>query len=155
MACFGFVTFLPLRPLLSVPAFISSISRFTCLPAPRPYLVGDFFEPLFFAANFFAGAFFAAVFFADLFAAFLVAIWVSPPLKFEGAWGFDVVSVLAAVERKDCGDCDHEAKYGRDDCDGASTAVGFEFAALPCGVGGVEIGGETGDGYIGKVGCWE
>ena len=33
IACFGFVTFLPLRPLFSVPRFISRISVPTCLPA--------------------------------------------------------------------------------------------------------------------------
>jgi hypothetical protein len=78
MACFGFVTFLPLRPLLSVPAFISSISRFTCLPAPGPYFVvdffADFFAGAFFAADFLLADFFVAVFFADFFAAFFVAI---------------------------------------------------------------------------------
>ncbi len=38
MACFGLVTFFPLRPLRSLPRFISCISVFTCCPAFGPYL---------------------------------------------------------------------------------------------------------------------
>ena len=37
-ACFGLVTFFPLRPLRSFPRFISCISVFTCCPAFGPYL---------------------------------------------------------------------------------------------------------------------
>jgi hypothetical protein len=40
MACFGFVTFLPLRPDLSVPRFISFISVSTFLLAE-----GEYFRP--------------------------------------------------------------------------------------------------------------
>ena len=62
MACFGFVTFFPL-PDLSLPSFISRISRSTALPAAGLYLreLDDFFEELFFAdEDFFAeGDFFA------------------------------------------------------------------------------------------------
>jgi len=37
MACLRLVTFLPLRPLLSVPFFFSCIARFTLLLAFAPY----------------------------------------------------------------------------------------------------------------------
>jgi hypothetical protein len=37
MACFGLVTFLPLRPERSLPSFIARISVSTSLPAPREY----------------------------------------------------------------------------------------------------------------------
>src|ERR1700748_2677610 len=97
MVCLGLLTFLPLRPLLSVPFFISRISVSTCLPAAGLYLrvddffaaffagdffAGDFFAGDFFAADFFAGAFFAAVFLVaflllDFFAAFFVAFLVA------------------------------------------------------------------------------
>ena len=54
MACLGSVTFLPLRPLLSVPFFISFISVSTFFEADGEYLrVDDFFAVLFFAALFF------------------------------------------------------------------------------------------------------
>jgi hypothetical protein len=48
MACLGFVTFFPLRPLLSLPFFIAFISVSTLLPAAGEYfrldfLVADFF----------------------------------------------------------------------------------------------------------------
>lgn len=90
MACLGLVTFLPLRPDLSLPRFISLISVSTFLPAEGEYLRReDFFADDFFADDFFAEDFFAAVlllvllFFAEdlfcvlldlFFAAFLVAI---------------------------------------------------------------------------------
>ena len=102
IACFGFVTFLPLRPLFSLPSFIARISRSTSLLAPGEYfrldevlladLLDGFFEDAFVAgllradlvADFLAGclgAFFADLvadlldFFTELFAAdFLVAI---------------------------------------------------------------------------------
>ena len=49
MACFGFVTFLPLRPDFSFPRFISCISRSTFLPAEGEYFrLDDFFELDFF-----------------------------------------------------------------------------------------------------------
>jgi hypothetical protein len=38
MACFGFFTFLPLRPLFNSPCFISCISSFTYRPALGLYL---------------------------------------------------------------------------------------------------------------------
>ena len=73
MACLGFVTFLPERPLFRVPFFISRISVSTCLPAAGLYLrVAAFFVD-FFAEDFFAGVFFALDFFV---AVFLVAFFV-------------------------------------------------------------------------------
>jgi len=45
IACLGFVTFLPLRPDLSLPRFISCISVSTFLPAEGEYFrPEDFFE---------------------------------------------------------------------------------------------------------------
>lgn len=50
MACFGLVTFFPLRPDLSLPCFMARISRSTSLPAEGEYLrLEDFFELDFFA----------------------------------------------------------------------------------------------------------
>jgi hypothetical protein len=50
MACFGLVTFLPLRPDLSLPRFISFISVSTFFPADGEYLRPEvFFLLLFFA----------------------------------------------------------------------------------------------------------
>jgi hypothetical protein len=63
IACFLSVTFLPLRPLLSLPSFIAFISVSTSLEAPGEYFrVEDFFAVDFFAADFFVVDFFAAVF---------------------------------------------------------------------------------------------
>lgn len=74
MACFGFVTFLPERPLFSLPWCISCISRSTRLPTDGSYLrVEELFLPVlffalaFFAVLFFAGLFLAALFFTELF----------------------------------------------------------------------------------------
>lgn len=39
MACLRLVTFLPLRPLFSVPCFLSCIARFTLLCAFEPYFL--------------------------------------------------------------------------------------------------------------------
>lgn len=52
MACLRLVTFLPLRPLFSVPRFISCISSRTFSPALGLYFLpeDDFFEELFFVA---------------------------------------------------------------------------------------------------------
>lgn len=68
MACFLLVTFLPLRPDLSVPFFFAFISVATLLLAAGEYLraedflVADFLVALFFAlVVFFALAFFALV----------------------------------------------------------------------------------------------
>jgi hypothetical protein len=78
IACFGLVTFFPLRPLFSVPFFISLISVSTFLLADGLYFRA---ELLFFAA-FFAGAFFVEVFFAaDFFVAFFVVIGTLHPLR--------------------------------------------------------------------------
>ena len=45
MACFGFVTFFPLRPDFSLPCFMARISRSTSWPAEGEYLrPEDFFE---------------------------------------------------------------------------------------------------------------
>jgi hypothetical protein len=55
MACFGFLTFLPLRPDLSLPFFMAFISVSTLLPAAGEYLrPEDFFAELFFEEDFFA-----------------------------------------------------------------------------------------------------
>lgn len=103
MACFGLVTFFPLRPDFSFPCFISRISRSTALPAAGLYLreLDDFFEEDFldalffededfFAEDFFVDDFFeddeeffdedffAGLFFAELF--FFVAIVIPPTL---------------------------------------------------------------------------
>jgi len=43
IACFGFVTFLPLRPLRSFPCFIACISRLTSSPALGLYLRPELF----------------------------------------------------------------------------------------------------------------
>ncbi|HUB29254.1 MAG TPA: hypothetical protein VL967_06135 [Terracidiphilus sp.] len=62
IACFGFVTFLPLRPDLSFPCFIVFISRSTELEAFGLYFLPlDFLELVFFAELFFA-LFFELVF---------------------------------------------------------------------------------------------
>src|ERR1700712_3661859 len=55
-ACLGLVTFFPLRPLFSLPCFISRISRSTFLLAEGEYLRAP---ALFFAADFLAGDFLA------------------------------------------------------------------------------------------------
>src|SRR5579875_2091451 len=67
MACFGLVTFLPLRPDFSLPCFISRISRSTALPAAGLYLreLDDFLDALFFPDDFFAEDLLADVFFAE------------------------------------------------------------------------------------------
>ena len=96
MACLRLVTFLPLRPLFSLPCFIAFISRSTLLPAAFPYLrpellffadvfllalffIADFFVLVFLLAVFLLPVFFAADFLvADFFAAFLVAIKILP-----------------------------------------------------------------------------
>jgi hypothetical protein len=72
IACFGFVTFFPLRPLFSLPCFIAFISRSTSLPTDAPYLrvALDFFATVFLLAVFLASDFFALV----VFVAFVVAI---------------------------------------------------------------------------------
>ena len=55
MACFGLVTFLPLRPDFSLPRFISCISLSTFLPADGEYLRPEnFFELDFLELDFFA-----------------------------------------------------------------------------------------------------
>ena len=75
MACFRLVTFLPLRPLFSLPAFISRISVSTFLPAEGEYFrVDDFFAAFFvaFFAVLFRVVLFFAAFFVLFFAAFLV-----------------------------------------------------------------------------------
>lgn len=90
MACLGLVTFLPLRPDLSLPCFISLISVSTFLPAEGEYLrLEDFFADDFLVEDFLVEDFFAVVlllvllFFAEdlfrvlldfFFAAFFVAI---------------------------------------------------------------------------------
>jgi hypothetical protein len=61
IACFGLVTFLPLRPDLSWPFFISLISVSTFLPAEGEYLRPDDF----FAEDFFAEVFLVEDFLAE------------------------------------------------------------------------------------------
>lgn len=74
IACFGLVTFLPLRPDLNLPCFISRISVSTFFPADGEYLwFEDFLDELFFAVlrrvlllffallDFFLVAFFVAI----------------------------------------------------------------------------------------------
>lgn len=68
IACFGLVTFFPLRPDFSFPCFISRISRWTALPAAGLYLreLDDFFEEDFLEALFFEDEdFFAEDFLVD------------------------------------------------------------------------------------------
>src|SRR6185503_4738016 len=119
IACLGLVTFLPLRPLFSLPCFISFISRSTALLALGPYLrpellffADDFLVELFllallllelfFAALFLVVLFLLELFFAedflladflvpDFFAAFLVAIRILPALK-SREWCLQVAS---------------------------------------------------------------
>src|SRR6185437_4960216 len=103
------VTFLPLRPLFSLPCFISFISRSTALLALGPYLrpellffADDFLLELFFAALFLVVLFLLELFFAedflladflvpDFFAAFLVAIRILPAIK-SREWCLQVAS---------------------------------------------------------------
>jgi hypothetical protein len=62
MACFGFVTFLPLRPDLSLPSFIARISVSTFLLAEGEYLrVDDFFADFPVLLDFFLVAFLVAM----------------------------------------------------------------------------------------------
>lgn len=67
MACFGLVTFFPLRPDFSLPFFIACISRSTDLPAAGLYLreLEDLFDAVFFPDDFCVGDFFADTFFAE------------------------------------------------------------------------------------------
>jgi hypothetical protein len=69
IACFGLVTFFPLRPLFSLPCFISRISVSTFLLAEEEYLrvPARFFAAVFLAGDFFAATFFVAVLLAALF----------------------------------------------------------------------------------------
>jgi len=84
MACFGFVTFLPLRPDFSFPRFISCISLSTFLPAEGEYLrLEDFLALDFLALDFRADdprVLFRALLLLELLdfflAAFLVAITI-------------------------------------------------------------------------------
>jgi hypothetical protein len=64
IACLGLVTFLPLRPLFSLPCFISFISRSTALLALGPYLRP---ELLFFADDFLLELFLLGLFLVELF----------------------------------------------------------------------------------------
>jgi hypothetical protein len=74
MACFGLVTFFPLRPDFRVPFFISFISVSTFLPEEGEYFrVDDFLAAVFFAGLFLAELFLLVLFFAAL---FLVAIFI-------------------------------------------------------------------------------
>ena len=153
MACFGLVTFFPLRPLFSLPCFISRISVSTCLPAEGLYLRADFFAGAFFAAffveDFFAGDFFIAFLVADFLLAFLVAMWVEPPVKFERMCTNFVASGSARFAQNDV-QTDEQADAERYVENTAMRAAQISIA--PCGVGEVEIGGEAGDGDGGEGG---
>jgi hypothetical protein len=75
IACLRLVTFLPLRPDLSLPFFISLISVSTFLPAEGEYLrPDDFLEDDFLADDFFADELLFFLLLDFFFAAFLVAI---------------------------------------------------------------------------------
>lgn len=76
IACLRLVTFLPLRPLLSLPSFMARISRSTSLLAAGLYL-----RDVAFFAVFFAAVFLLAAFFVDFLATFLVAIRFSLYLR--------------------------------------------------------------------------
>src|SRR6185437_441183 len=80
MACLRLVTFLPLRPLFSLPCFIAFISRSTLLPAAFPYLRPELllFAEVFLLALFLLALFLLALFFVALFlaAVFLLAIFL-------------------------------------------------------------------------------
>ena len=65
IACFRLVTFLPLRPLFSLPCFMAFISRSTSWLADGLYFRDEF-------------DFFELLFLVDFFAAFLVAITILP-----------------------------------------------------------------------------
>jgi hypothetical protein len=78
MACLGFVTFLPLRPLCSLPRLNSCISRFTSSPALGLYFLPELLLEVFFEVDFFDEAFFDAVFFdAD----FLLVLFFAGALR--------------------------------------------------------------------------
>ena len=104
IACLGLVTFLPLRPDLSLPFFISLISVSTLLPAageylrPEDFLLEDFFAEDFFVEDFFALApLLLLLFFAEellllvlldfFFAAFFVAIQILLENQMFGGFG--------------------------------------------------------------------
>lgn len=83
IACLGLVTFFPLRPLFSLPRFISCISRSTSLLAE-----GLYFLELDFLLDFFAAVFrpvdlvdrldfLDAVFFADFLPVLLLALFLA------------------------------------------------------------------------------
>jgi hypothetical protein len=90
MACFGFVTFLPLRPDFSLPFFISRISLSTFFPADGEYLRRDDFWAAVLRALFFV-AVLREVLLDFFFVAFLVAITIllgvqMAPLLRQVAW---------------------------------------------------------------------
>ena len=102
IACFGLVTFLPLRPDLSLPFFISLISVSTFLLAEGEYLRPEgFLEEDFLGEDFFALLLLLLLLFLDeeallrvlldfFFAAFLVAIQIL--LENQMFAGFDSVA---------------------------------------------------------------
>ncbi len=119
MACFGLVTFLPLRPDLSLPCFISLISVSTFLPAE-----GEYFRPedFFFDEDFFVLAlrrellFFALVLLReellelrlrppldDFFEAFLVAM----PILLEKSDGLPIRVSCMENRRISIGRCEN------------------------------------------------
>jgi len=85
IACFLLVTFLPLRPDLSLPFFIARISLSTLFPA-----AGEYFRP----EDFFAGDFFALPLFLLL---LLFAVPLLDELLFFARLDFFVVDFVAAM----------------------------------------------------------
>lgn len=80
IACLRLVTFLPLRPLFSLPFFISRISVSTSLVAPGEYLRVDFFLAGDLLKDLVGDDFLADVFLADDF----VAICISSRVRWRG-----------------------------------------------------------------------
>jgi hypothetical protein len=132
MACFGLVTFLPLRPDLSLPFFISRISVSTFLPAE-----GEYFRPedFFFDEDFFVlvlrrePLFFALVLrrevpevrlrplLDDFFEAFLVAMPILLKnqmfFRFESVAWYEGISVnRVGIPGPNTGDLGHPANLG-------------------------------------------
>src|SRR3954468_16611911 len=101
IACLGFVTFLPLRPDLSLPSFISRISVSTFLLAEGEYFrPEDFFDDDFLAEDFFAEDFFADDFRVVDFLAlvlFLVLLFLADELLFFLLLDFFFAAFLVAI----------------------------------------------------------
>src|SRR4051794_23700410 len=103
IACLGLVTFLPLRPDLSLPSFISLISVSTFLLAEGEYFrPEDFFADDFVPDDFLAEDFLALVLFLELpFLAeellFLVLLFLEEELLFLPRLDFFFAAFLVAI----------------------------------------------------------